>query len=249
MEYCPNGSLKDYVEANGPLPFDKFLMFASQCLEGLAACHENGVVHLYIKPANILLCDNYRVKIADFGLAKCCNKNEKIIGIGGSEKYFAPERWNNAKFDGRKADIWSLGLTFYYILTGCYAWKYKSVTDLVMCIKGCDVIFPQEIDYDIVRFVAPMLDKNPQHRPDARYLLKNKVFTDYCGCFITPHKSSYHCSPSSNENRCVITGNLSRTSSLQSHYKSPFYFKSVLSPNKVLVKPRIYATKMQIPIK
>lgn len=129
LEYCPGGSLKDMIDKEGyirpPVVFD----LCRQILEALHFCHMNGVAHRDVKPSNILIDKYGRAKLADFGLAQLyqtsiysSDYSDKACPIstifGGSIPYLAPEILSQKPYDPRKADVWSLGVTFYEMASG-----------------------------------------------------------------------------------------------------------------------------------
>ena len=105
-------------------------------LEAVDKIHEKGVVHLDIKPQNILLDKYYEPKISDFGLSKIYNCKEKIssLGCGGSMHYYSPERYME-KFDPIKADVFSLGITLFVLSCGRYPFKGNSKEEIVQKVK------------------------------------------------------------------------------------------------------------------
>lgn len=161
LEYCEHGNLSTFIESHGPLSINDFKKIAYQCLTAVNAMHETGIVHLDIKPENIFLTENYRVKIADFGLASLANPSTKIRDFKGSYMYMSPERFTGEFFDPVKADIWSLGVTFYYLLTGVIPWNSTSQSALIKSISNSSVMFPNRIDASVERMIMNMLDKDP----------------------------------------------------------------------------------------
>lgn len=115
MEFVEGWNLKDYVAAKGPLPEKKALTVAAKIAEGLSAASSQGFVHRDIKPANIMITPDGVVKIADFGLA--LPPNEKATA-GGTPAYMAPEQFTGEGSIDIRADIFGLGATLYYLLTG-----------------------------------------------------------------------------------------------------------------------------------
>ncbi|MCR9051201.1 MAG: protein kinase domain-containing protein [Phaeodactylibacter xiamenensis] len=126
MEYCPNGSAKNWVGRNKP--FSDIDRFAQETLLGLKALHENGVIHRDLKPDNILLDALGNAKLTDFGIAGYQNSRMTRVNLFGQAKdifgtyaYIAPEQANSRvayKALGPAADMWSFGVTMYEIITG-----------------------------------------------------------------------------------------------------------------------------------
>lgn len=117
MDFVNGENLEDHVKSNGALTAEHALSYVRQAAEGLQFAHEQGVVHRDVKPANLLLNENGVIQIVDFGLAKH-QTDEGLTRSGaflGTADYTAPEPASNAD---HRADIYSLGCTLYYLLTG-----------------------------------------------------------------------------------------------------------------------------------
>ena len=127
---CYDGeSLKAKIE-RGPLKLDEALDIATQIAQGLAKAHGQGIIHRDIKPANILITKDGLVKIVDFGLAKLAGtKLTKTGKTLGTAQYMSPEQARGEQVDQR-ADIWSLGIVLYEMLTGKHAFpgEYEQAT-------------------------------------------------------------------------------------------------------------------------
>lgn len=125
-EYIPGVSL-DHMLAGGPLPEKEIVHLGSQLAEGLRAAHEQGIIHLDLKPANLRITRDVRLKILDFGLAKMLHTEpnptidtESVTGfqsVRGTPPYMAPEQLLEAKQDER-TDIWAVGCVLYEMATG-----------------------------------------------------------------------------------------------------------------------------------
>lgn len=173
MEYCPNGTMKE----NGNLPYDKFVYYSKQVLEAIAFCHSNNVAHRDIKPDNIFLDRYNHVKLADFGMAKCFNINTKSSEKCGSLLYLSPEMLQNREICPFKADIWALGITFFYMATGQYPFPHSNTEELKQMIYIGAIDFDQYELHPKVRYLlGKMLIKDHNNRPNARKLLELPIF-------------------------------------------------------------------------
>lgn len=123
MEFVDGVTLRDVI-TGGQLTAKDALAIVSQLCDSLQFAHEEGVVHRDIKPENILLDPRGRVKVADFGLAKLTGSDatsDNLTGthqVMGTMRYMAPEQLSAAKTVDHRADIYSLGVVFYELLTG-----------------------------------------------------------------------------------------------------------------------------------
>src|SRR3990172_6015403 len=117
MEFIDGKELKDKIKS-GPIPIVETINIAVQIGEGLKAAHKKGIVHRDIKSSNIMINEEGKIKIMDFGLAKVGNANITKIGLTiGTAAYMSPEQARSENVDHR-TDIWSLGVILYEMLTG-----------------------------------------------------------------------------------------------------------------------------------
>jgi serine/threonine-protein kinase len=121
MEYVLGGSLQSRLESMGPMGLEKAAQIFFQACDALEYAHNRGVIHLDIKPANILIGPNNMVKLCDFGIARMAVSNVTTATqriITGSVGYMPPEQYRGRKFVSTRSDIYSLAATFYTALTG-----------------------------------------------------------------------------------------------------------------------------------
>lgn len=117
MEYVPGKTLRELLESRGSLTPRLALALMDAVLEGLAAAHDAGLVHRDVKPENVLLADNGRIKIADFGLARAVTTSTNTGTLVGTVAYLAPELVTGGGADER-SDVYSAGIMLYEMLTG-----------------------------------------------------------------------------------------------------------------------------------
>ena len=117
-------------------------------LKALKYCHEVAkVVHRDIKPDNIMINHNDEAVLIDFGVSEIVENTSIMKSNLGSFMFFAPEMFNSKsmKVHGEKTDIWALGITFYYLLTGEYPWKATHPLQLKEMVCG------QDIDFSLIK--------------------------------------------------------------------------------------------------
>lgn len=175
LEYCQNGNMTKYVHLNGAMKTATFRDYSKQCLMAIKDCHSNDIAHLDIKPDNILLSDYNQIKICDFGLAEI-NARGFCEKAKGSILYCAPERFGNSTFDSKKADIWALGITFFFFVNGELPWKVATREDVRDCVKRGDIEFVRQVDPQIEEIIRLMLNPDPEMRPTAEDVLAHDFY-------------------------------------------------------------------------
>lgn len=169
MEYVPGRPLSDEISAGGGrLPLSKALQIACQVADALQYAHSNGVIHGDIKPANILIGEDGRAKIADFGVARLSQSVATHAGkIFGSPAYMAPEQLSGGEPDAR-SDLFSLGVMFYSMLTGFRPFQGNSAQTVCFKVMNVEPVpvsslqadLPPELD----RIVQRAMAKDPRDR-------------------------------------------------------------------------------------
>ena len=177
MEYVEGLDLARMVKAKGPLPVGHACNFVYQAALGLQHAHEEGLVHRDIKPANLMLSrkgDKATVKVLDFGLAKV-TREEKVDGgltsdgqVLGTPDFIAPEQILDAQSADIRADIYSLGGTLYYLLTGRPPFQANSLYDIYQAHISRDAdplnLVRPEVPAELAALVAKMMAKEPDRR-------------------------------------------------------------------------------------
>jgi hypothetical protein len=163
MEYVPGRALSDEILAGGGrLPLPKALQLACQIADALQYAHSNGVIHGDIKPANILISEDGRAKIADFGVARLSQSVATHAGkIFGSPAYMAPEQLSGGEPDAR-SDLFSLGVMFYCMLTGFRPFQGNSAQTVCFKVMNVEPVpvsslqadLPPELDRIVQRAMA-----------------------------------------------------------------------------------------------
>src|SRR6187551_486870 len=119
FEYIDGKTLKQIVDAEGPLPIDEVLALGIEIGSGLAFAHERGIVHRDVKPQNVLLNGDGRAKVTDFGIARSLDVQHGMTQTGtvlGTSDYIAPEQAQGQRVD-EHSDVYSLGVVLYELLT------------------------------------------------------------------------------------------------------------------------------------
>jgi len=176
MEYVEGPDLRRLVEEQGPLDYRKAADFICQAAEGLAHAHAAGFVHRDIKPANLLVDPHGVLKVLDLGLATFTLEAEQSLHSSdsaptavGTADFVAPEQVMDSRSVDGRADIYSLGLTFYFLLTGKRPFSKPTIMELLMAHRTEK---PEPISQTrpaVPLDLAAIIDKMTAQSPFARY--------------------------------------------------------------------------------
>ena len=177
MEYVDGLDLAKLVKAKGPMSVAHACYFVHQAALGLQHAHEQGMVHRDIKPGNLMLArkgDKSVVKVLDFGLAKATRESPIDGGLThegqmlGTPDFIAPEQIRDAQSAGIQADIYSLGCTLYYLLSGAPPFQGPSLYDLLQAHFSMDAqplnLVRPEVPAELAALVAKMMAKDLNRR-------------------------------------------------------------------------------------
>jgi formylglycine-generating enzyme required for sulfatase activity/serine/threonine protein kinase len=177
MQYVEGLDLARLVAARGPLPVANACNYAHQAALGLQHAHQHGLVHRDIKPSNLMLArqgNRAVIKVLDFGLAKVKSEgptDRTLTHEGqmlGTPAFIAPEQIRNARGADIRADIYSLGCTLYYLLTGGPPFQGASLYDILHAHHSVDAtplnLKRPEVPVELAALVAKMMAKEPERR-------------------------------------------------------------------------------------
>ncbi len=169
MELVPGEPLSAIIERDGKLPADRVLGIVAQTATALQAAHDAGLVHRDIKPGNLLITPEGRVKITDFGIARIADQ-VPLTATGqvmGTVQYLAPEQASGHTATAA-TDIYSLGIVAYECLAGKRPFTGESQVAIAMAqINDTPPPLPQEVPLPVQRLVLACLEKDPADRPQT----------------------------------------------------------------------------------
>jgi serine/threonine protein kinase len=167
MEYVPSRSLQEVLASDGPLPPRRVAKIGLDLLDALVAANRAGVEHRDVKPANVLLADDGRVMLTDFGIAAIADdpSNSTSDALIGSPEYMPPERTRN-EHQGLASDLWSLGATLYAAVEGTSPFHRPTVAATLTAI-AVDGPKPPAQAGPLGPLLMALLRKNPADRPSA----------------------------------------------------------------------------------
>ncbi|KAH9581899.1 Protein kinase domain [Trypanosoma melophagium] len=174
LEYANNGDLRDEVKTRIQKNFRLFserdaLLIFLQILMAVHYLHKRGIIHRDIKTANVLLCSNGLIKVADFGFSKQLDEdvNEEVNGsFVGTPCYLSPEIWLRKPY-GKKVDVFSLGVLLYELLTLKRPFGGESIEEIKRNILNQNPEIPDFIHPDVAHILRLLLDKDSKRRPSV----------------------------------------------------------------------------------
>ncbi|EAY11011.1 CAMK family protein kinase [Trichomonas vaginalis G3] len=177
MEHCQNDleKLLRYSKMLSNKELQKYVYDVILCVK---ACHDRKIAHCDIKPSNFLIDKYGRVKITDFGLSKIYSENPTSSEFKGTKLFMAPEIFKKASYNPMAADIWSLGVTLFYIATNTYPFFSNDQNKLIEKIESGE--FPSEIiDSRHLRdLITKCITVDPNERPTVSQLLELPYFNN-----------------------------------------------------------------------
>ncbi len=200
MEYVDGKNLQDVVERLGPLSIAKAVYYVYQTALGLQAAHNAKMVHRDIKPNNLMLAqpaNKHIIKILDFGFAKAVSEEAWDGGLTesglmvGTPDFVAPEQTIDARSADIRADIYSLGCTFYYLLSARRPFARDNFIDTIQAQRTADAEPIDEIRRDLPPGLANIISQMMQKQPENRYAQPAEIATALRP-FLTSNPSLSH---------------------------------------------------------
>ena len=185
MELVEGITLKKYIEKKARLSFKEAVSIAIQVSMGIEAAHNNHIIHRDIKPQNIIISKDGKVKVTDFGIAKAATSNTITSNVMGSVHYTSPEQARGGYSD-EKSDIYSLGITIFEMLTGRV--PFNGETTVAIAIKHIqeELPSPKEFVPEIPNSVEGIVLKCCQKSPDRRYQSMQELIADLKQSLMNP---------------------------------------------------------------
>jgi serine/threonine protein kinase len=181
MEFVEGQDLSEYTEAQGKLPVLAALDIIEQTAQGLKAACEKSIIHRDIKPSNLLLTRDSRVKVLDLGLAKILTEASDLTlsGVGmGSPYFMAPEQAHDARDVDHRADIYALGLTLLFLLTGKRPYDGNTPYSIVLAHANKPLPSGIELGTELPEEVEALVSRMAAKDRHARYADYNSLIAD-----------------------------------------------------------------------
>ncbi len=185
MELVEGITLKKYIEKKARLSVKEAISIAIQVSMGIEAAHNNRIIHRDIKPQNIIISREGKVKVTDFGIAKAATSNTITSNVMGSVHYTSPEQARGG-FSDEKSDIYSLGITLFEMLTGRV--PFNGETTVAIAIKHIQEEMPSPRYFvpEIPISAEQIVFKCTQKSPDRRYASMAELIKDLKKSLIHP---------------------------------------------------------------
>ena len=177
MELIEGITLKNYIARKGKLSNRETIGIAIQAAEGIEAAHKNGIIHRDIKPQNIIISKDGKVKVADFGIAKAVTSETVNAAVIGSVHYISPEQARSGIADAR-SDLYSLGITMYEMITGRVPFEGENTVSVIMSHLEEPLEAPQKYNKDIYPALQDIIMKLTRKRPSERYGSAQELIRD-----------------------------------------------------------------------
>lgn len=187
MELVEGITLKKYIEKKNRLNVKEAISIAIGVSMGIECAHNNHIIHRDIKPQNVMISKDGKVKVTDFGIAKAVSSNTITSNVMGSVHYTSPEQARGGYSD-EKSDIYSLGVTLFEMLTGRV--PFNGETTVAIAIKHIQEPMPSPREYipEIPISVEQIVLKCTQKSPDRRYQNMDELISDLKRSLMTPNE-------------------------------------------------------------
>jgi eukaryotic-like serine/threonine-protein kinase len=190
MEYIEGITLNDLIKQRAPMQVEEAINIASQICDALDHAHHNGIIHRDIKPHNILIGRNGRVKVTDFGIARAASSSSitQTGSVIGSVHYFSPEHAKGTQA-GEMSDLYSLGIVLYQMLTGKLPFSGESPISVALKHLQENVEAPRSVNPLIPQSVENLILKSMRKRPEERYQAAKEMMKDLETCLLPERRN------------------------------------------------------------
>ncbi|MDF2886026.1 MAG: hypothetical protein K0R23_411 [Lacrimispora sp.] len=205
MELIEGITLKNYIIKKGCLDIKEAIGIAMQVAQGIAAAHEQGIIHRDIKPQNIIIARDGKVKVADFGIARAASSQTMSATAVGSVHYISPEQARGGYSDVR-SDIYSLGITLYEMVAGRVPFQGENTVTIALAHLESVITPPSYFNEMIPVALENIILKSTEKKPEYRYASMYEVISDLRKAMVNPNGDFVQNHPSVDDSQTVIIG-------------------------------------------
>lgn len=205
MELVEGITLKEYIEKKGRLSHKEVISIAIQMCTGLGVAHAADIIHRDIKPQNIIISKDGKVKVTDFGIAKATTSNTVSSNAMGSVHYTSPEQARGG-FSDQRSDIYSVGITLFEMVTGQVPFDGDSTVSVAIKHLQEEIMSPSELVPDIPYSLEQIILKCTQKNSERRYRNTDELIQDMKRSLVDPDGNFVAIPPQRNANTVIIRG-------------------------------------------
>ena len=204
MELVEGITLKEYIDRKERLSANEVISIAIQMCNGIEAAHERQIVHRDIKPHNVMISKDGKVKVTDFGIAKATTSTTVSTSAMGSVHYTSPEQARGGYVD-IKSDIYSVGITLYEMVTGHVPFNGETAVEVAVKHLQDEITPPSESVPDIPYSLEQIILKCTQKNSERRYENMSGLIQDLKHSLVDPEGDFVQMIPLNNADTVIIT--------------------------------------------
>jgi serine/threonine-protein kinase len=203
MELVEGITLKQYIDKKKKLDIKESIGITIQIAQGIGAAHEQHIIPRDIKPQNVIISKDGKVKVTDFGIAKAASSQTINSEAVGSVYYFSPEQARGGYCDER-SDIYSLGITLYEMLTGRVPFEGESTVAVALAHLQSEMVPPRELEPMIPISLDKIILKATQKKPERRYASAAELIADLRKALLMPEEDFVKVIPVNNTSPTLL---------------------------------------------
>lgn len=205
MELIEGITLKNYISKKGCLDVKEAIGVAISVAQGIAAAHERGIIHRDIKPQNIIIARDGKVKVADFGIARAATSQTLNATAVGSVHYISPEQARGGYSDVR-SDIYSLGITMYEMVSGRVPFQGDNTVTVALAHLEDPITPPSFYNENIPVGLENIILKSTEKKPEYRYGSMYEVISDLRRALVNPEEDFVQYNSQVDDSQTVVIG-------------------------------------------
>lgn len=240
MELVEGITLKNYIAKKGRLDVKESIGIALQVAQGIGAAHQQHIIHRDIKPQNMIISRDGKVKVTDFGIAKAVTTQTINSNAVGSVHYISPEQARGNYCDER-SDIYSLGITIYEMVTGRVPYEGENTVSIALSHLHDEMVSPRFYNDEVPIALEKIIIKCTEKKPEWRYNSIQELIGDLRRALVTPDEDFVQLTPADNNGQTIMIG----SEQLRQINKEPSRAVRTPSQRNVNLDPEEHELKME----